>query len=92
MPAEIVKKSMRAGRRDIYVSVMDDYGAEMHVALPVTLSAADRLAKTNAAIATMNQGQALLESAAAEEGLDLSAAKTAGLAKKAAEKKKNGIL
>jgi hypothetical protein len=92
MPAEIVKKIARAGHRDIYVTVMDDYGAELHRALPVTLTAAERLAKINSDIALMNAGQQQLETAAAEEGLDLAAAKTAGVAAKAAARKKSGMV
>jgi hypothetical protein len=86
MPAEVINKQMRPARRDIYVKVMDDYGAEMHLTLPISMSHPDRTARIAASISTMSQGQASFEAAAAAEGMDISELKTVGLAKKAALK------
>lgn len=88
MGAEVVSKIMRPARRDWYVTVMDDYGAPMHLSLPMSLTLAQREAKIEAAIATMNSGQAQIERTAVEEKYDLSAAKKAGAAAKTAAKKK----
>jgi hypothetical protein len=88
MGAEVVSKVMRPARRDWYVTVMDDYGAPMHLALPMSLTLAQREAKITAAIVTMNAGQTQIERTAVEEKFDLSTAKKAGIAAKAAAKKK----
>jgi hypothetical protein len=84
MPAEIVNKEIRPRHRDIYVTLMDDYGTESHLTLSIAASSADRAAKVGALIEAMNEGQTQLETCAKEEGIDLTAHKTAGLAKKAA--------
>jgi len=89
MPAQVVSKTMRPSRRDIYVVVMDDYGAEMHLALPVSISPADRNAKLEAVIVTMNAGEQSMESAAAAEGIDISALKAGGLKKRTARTQKH---
>jgi hypothetical protein len=91
LPTEIVYKQIRTAHRDIYITVMDDYGSAMHLTMSVTTSATERAAKIAAAIATMDQGQTQMEACAAEEGLDLSTAKAAGLKKKAAAMKSSGI-
>lgn len=84
MSAIVVSKVMRPQRRDIYSVIMDDYGAEMHVSTPVTMAKADRDAKVKAAITAMDNGQSEMEAQAKVEGMDISALKTAGLAKRAA--------
>lgn len=84
MPSQLISKTVRPAQRDIYAVVMDDYGAELHITLPVSVTAAERAAKVQAAIATMDAGQASMESAATAEGIDISGLKTEGQAKRAA--------
>jgi hypothetical protein len=88
MPAIVVSKVMRPQRRDIYVTVMDDYAAEMHLTLPVTMSKTDRDAKIKSALQTMNEGQAAMEAQAKIEGMDISALKSTGTLKRDAATKK----
>ncbi len=95
MPAEIVKQSMRPARREEYIVLMDDYGAEYHLTLTSAFTPEQRSAKLNAAISSHSAGEAKFEAyvsaIGAPQAEGLSRLKTAGMTKKAAAKKANGI-
>lgn len=91
MAIEMVRRELRAARRDEYVVLMDDYGAELHLAIPVSWTAAQRQAKLDAATAQHAAGEAALEAWAgrgdATAKADLERLKAAGLKRKALARK-----
>jgi hypothetical protein len=91
MAAEIVRQEILAARRQEYVVLMDDYGAELHFAIPVSFTAAQRTAEIAAKTAQHSASQAQLEAYAASASIDLTAQKTAGQQKRVAAQKAKGI-
>ena len=82
MPADVVSSHLIAMQGQEIVHIMDDYGTDYYLTIPVTDSA-NRQTRINAALAQQSANQAALEAYAAAHGIDLSAQKAAGLAKKA---------
>lgn len=91
MAVEIVRDEIRAARRDEVIVLMDDYGAELHLVIPVSTPAAERASQIAAKTSAHQAGQAQMEAYAAAAKIDLTAQKAAGQEKRAAMKKKYGI-
>lgn len=89
MPGEVVSSNLRAEQSMEDVHVMNDYGTETILGLPIS-DVANRQTRINAAIAALTAQETALETWATQTGTDISALKTAGLAKKA--KAKEGTL
>jgi hypothetical protein len=87
MPIDIVKQHIRAGRRQEHIVLMDDYGAVMHVVIPVSHTSAQRAAKISEATQTLVNGQAQLEAYAAENKIDISGQRLSNMAAKKAKVK-----
>jgi len=82
MPSEVVKNRIVTEQGREIVTVMDDYGTELHIYIPVA-DTAFRQARIDAAIAQQTANTAALESYASTHSIDLSEQRAAGLAKKA---------
>lgn len=91
MAAEIAKDTIDPVLRAELLVLMDDYGAELHVRMPVSLTAEQRQKRIETKIASHSAGQAQLEAYATAAGIDLTAQKTAGQQKRAAMQKQFGI-
>lgn len=85
MPAEIVHTRLVTAAAHEVLTIMDDYGTEHILHIPIK-DGANRQARIDKTVALMSANQAALEKYAADHGHDLSAQKTAGLAKKQALK------
>jgi hypothetical protein len=90
MATEIVNAQLLTNLGQEVVTIMDDYGNPYLVQIAVSL-AAQREELITAAKATMDAGQAALESYATASGHDISAQKTAGQAKRTALQTLNKI-
>ena len=84
MSIDIVSKNIDTGEKRERLILMDDYGAEFHVYVPVTATATERATSLQNAITLMQSNQDAMEAYATVNGHDLSAQKAAGIAKKTA--------
>jgi hypothetical protein len=84
MSIDIVSKNIDTGEKRERLILMDDYGADFHVYIPVTATAAERATSLQNAITLMQSNQDAMEAYATANGHDLSAQKAAGIAKKQA--------
>jgi uncharacterized protein YjfI (DUF2170 family) len=83
MAAEIVNSGILPAQGQERIVIMDDYGSDLQLYVSVS-DAANRQTLIDAAIAQQSANQTALEAYAAAHNIDLSAAKAAGEAKKAA--------
>jgi hypothetical protein len=84
MAIDIVQQTMMIHEKLEQIILMDDYGAQVHLYISVGETADGRAAQVKNAIAMMQISQDNMEACATANGHDLTAAKTAGLATKAA--------
>ena len=81
MPASVVRSEINPSQAHEKITVMDDYGTEAQLYVPVSDSA-NRQHHIDAMLAQQTANEAALEAYAKAHGIDLSAQKTAGLIKK----------
>jgi hypothetical protein len=81
MPAETILTRLMPAEAQEAILIMDDYGTEFNLSIPISDSA-NRQTRIDAAIAQQSANQAALEAYAVAHGIDLSAQKAAGIAKK----------
>lgn len=91
MAVQIVSRTMRPARRDEYIVLMDDYGAELHMAVSTAFTPAQRAADIQAKMALHEKTQKQMEQYAAAAGIDLAPQKAEGVGKRMAMQKANGI-
>jgi hypothetical protein len=84
MPIDIVSQSMMVPEKCEQITLMDDYGAQFHLYIPVSTAAADRATQIQNAIAGMQANQTAMEAVAIANGYDINGQKTAGIARKTA--------
>lgn len=85
MSAEILTTRLIPEQGNEEIIIMDDYGTEYRLYVPVT-DPANRQSRIDGALAKQSANQAALESYAAAHSIDLSAQRAVGAAKKAAYK------
>jgi hypothetical protein len=85
MSAEIVNSRVVPAQGQEVILIVDDYGTEFTLQVPVT-DPANRQTRIDAAVAQQSANQAALEAYALAHGIDLSAQKAAGISKKNAMK------
>jgi hypothetical protein len=81
MSAEVTNSRILPAQAQEVILIVDDYGTEYTLQIPVTDSA-NRQTRIDAAVAQQSANQAALEAYASTHGIDLSAQKAAGIAKK----------
>lgn len=91
MAVEIARQELRAARRDEYIVLMDDYGAELHVVIPVTFTADQRAAEIAAKTAAHAATQAQLEAYASAAKQDLTQQKASGQALRLKTQQRYGL-
>jgi hypothetical protein len=85
MPAEVVDNRVLPAEAQEVLLIMDDFGTAFSLQIPVSDSA-NRQTRIDAAVAQQSANQAALEAYASAHGIDLSAQKADGIAKKNALK------
>jgi Cft2 family RNA processing exonuclease len=82
MAAEVVKSQLIAALGREVITILDDYGTEFQLQVPVTVDAATRQSRIDAAVAQQSANEARLVAYSKTHDLDLSAQFAAGQAKK----------
>jgi hypothetical protein len=81
MPAEVITNRVLPAQAQEVILIVDDYGTEFSLNVPISDSA-NRQTRIDAAVAQQSANQTALEAYATAHGIDLTAQKAAGTAKK----------
>lgn len=84
MSIDIVSQTIDVNAKMEQVTLMDSYGAQFQLYIPVSTAPADRTTRIQNAISLLQTNEANLEAVASAQGYDLSAAQTTATTQKAA--------